>query len=283
MVPGIAWVAEQAAWPALRWLCRRRHPGVLGRIFWDPRIVGDAIGTTPIFNWLLYGYGVPAASFWLAGHMLRRRADDVPAAHGRRRRHPVHRAAHRARGPPLPRPATLMAARARSPRPRSTSRCLLAVVIGLERLRLKSGSVIHDLGAHLLAAVVFIMIVFSLGVSVNPLFTGEPVGGPFINLILLGYGLPGGAGRHPRRRSPAARGLIGISATAAAAALGLALAYLSLEIRTPLSRPGPDRRRDLRRRAIHLLRGLARCSAWRCSPPASCAARSPCASPRPRW
>ena len=67
---------------------------------------------------------------------------------------------------------------------------LLAVVIGLERLRLKSGSVIHDLGAQLLAAIVFIMIVFSLGVSDNPFFTGEPVGGRFINLILLGYGLP---------------------------------------------------------------------------------------------
>ena len=33
----------------------------------------------PVFNWLLWGYGVPAASFWLAGHMLRRHADDVPA------------------------------------------------------------------------------------------------------------------------------------------------------------------------------------------------------------
>ncbi len=28
---------------------------------------------------LLYGYGLPAAAFWLAGHIIRRRADDVPA------------------------------------------------------------------------------------------------------------------------------------------------------------------------------------------------------------
>ena len=83
-----------------------------------------------------------------------------------------------------------MAARARSAETALDVSLLLAVVIGLERLRVKSGSVIHDLGAQLLAAVVFVMIVFSLGVSVNPLFTGEPVGGPFINLILLGYGLP---------------------------------------------------------------------------------------------
>ena len=28
---------------------------------------------------MLYGYGVPAAAFWLGGHLLRRRGDDVPA------------------------------------------------------------------------------------------------------------------------------------------------------------------------------------------------------------
>jgi uncharacterized membrane protein len=230
MVPGIAWVSEQRTWSALRWLAAAVTVGVLGRIFWDPRIVGDAIGTTPIFNWLLYGYGVPAASFLLAGHMLRRHADDVPARM-------VDAAAilftvllivlevrHYLTGDPYG-TASPLAETALD------VSLLLAVVIGLERLRLKSGSVIHDLGARLLAVLVFVMIVFSLGVSNNPLFTGEPVGGPFINLILLGYGLPA-----------ILAGILALltydtrpywySATAAATALGLALAYLSLEIRT---------------------------------------------------
>src|SRR6476619_4342399 len=48
------------------------------RIGWEPRIVGRDIGTTPIFNWLLYGYGIPAVGFWVAGYWLRKRADDVP-------------------------------------------------------------------------------------------------------------------------------------------------------------------------------------------------------------
>ena len=52
---------------------------VLARIAWDPRIVGADLGTRPIFNWLLYGYGIPAASFWVAGNLLRRGKDDVPA------------------------------------------------------------------------------------------------------------------------------------------------------------------------------------------------------------
>ena len=51
----------------------------LARIGWEPRIVGGDVGTTPIFNWLLYGYGVPALSFWVGGYLLRRRADDQPA------------------------------------------------------------------------------------------------------------------------------------------------------------------------------------------------------------
>ena len=48
------------------------------RIGYEPRIVGDAVGTTPIFNWLLYGYGIPALSFWAGSIFLRRGGDDAP-------------------------------------------------------------------------------------------------------------------------------------------------------------------------------------------------------------
>ncbi len=230
MVPGIAWVAEKRPWPALRWLAAAVTVGVLGRIMWDPRIMGEGLGTMPVFNWLLWGYGVPAVSFWLAGHMLRRRADDAPAR-------VIDAAAilftvmlivfevrHYLTGDPYGEASPLAETAL-------DVSLLLAVVIGLERLRLKSGSVIHDLGAQLLAAIVFIMIVFSLGVSDNPFFTGEPVGGRFINLILLGYGLPavlaGVLAVITRGNRP-----YWYSMTAAATALALALAYLSLEICT---------------------------------------------------
>ena len=80
MVPGIAWVSpNKRPLPALRTLAAVIVVLVLARIGWEPRIVGRDVGTTPIFNWLLYGYGIPAASFWLGGHLLRRRADDAPA------------------------------------------------------------------------------------------------------------------------------------------------------------------------------------------------------------
>ncbi len=79
MAPGAAWVAEKRPLPALRWLAAVMVAVTVARIGYEPRIVGTDLGTTPIFNWLLYGYGVPALSFWVAGWLLRRRADDLPA------------------------------------------------------------------------------------------------------------------------------------------------------------------------------------------------------------
>ena len=80
MVPGVAWIADKRPLPALRILVGVLVAGVLARIAYNPAIVGlTNLGTTPIFNWLLWGYGIPAAAFWLGGHLLRRRADDAPA------------------------------------------------------------------------------------------------------------------------------------------------------------------------------------------------------------
>jgi uncharacterized membrane protein len=119
---------------------------------------------------------------------------------------------------------------------------ILAVVIGLERIRLKSGSVVHDVGAQFLAAIVFVMIVFNLGLSDNPFFTGEPVGGPFVNLILLGYALPALLAVVLAVVTRATRPPW-YSAAAGATAVGLTLAYISLEIRTlfhgPVLTEGP--------------------------------------------
>jgi uncharacterized membrane protein len=227
MVPGIAWVAEQRPLPSLRWLAAVITFCVLGRIAWDPRIVGDAVGTTPIFNWLLYGYGIPAASFWLAGYLLRRNADDVLARIVdsaamlftvllivMETNHYITGGDPNVSGNALAETALDVS-------------LLLAVVIGLERVRL--GSIVHDWGAQLLAALVLAVIVFSLGIADNPLLTGEYVGGPFINWVLLGYGLPavlaGVLARITRVTRPR-----WYSLTALFVALGLALAYVTLEV-----------------------------------------------------
>ncbi|MEP6841290.1 MAG: DUF2339 domain-containing protein, partial [Bradyrhizobium sp.] len=61
MSAGTAWISLQRPIPFLRSLAAILAGIVVARIGYEPRIVGEAVGTTPIFNWLLWGYGIPAA------------------------------------------------------------------------------------------------------------------------------------------------------------------------------------------------------------------------------
>ncbi|HEY4404565.1 MAG TPA: DUF2339 domain-containing protein [Xanthobacteraceae bacterium] len=229
MVPGIAWIALKRPLPALRSLAALIAALVLARIAHEPRIVGADVGTVPIFNWLLYGYGIPAAAFWLGGHWLRQRADDAPARM-------VDLAAilftvllafleirHFMTGGDVYRHSAGLAELALH------VWVWLALAIGLERLRLRTRSMVHDLGALASAALALAAIVFGLGFIDNPLATGEPVGGPFFNLILLGYGVPallaGALAVVARPIRPRPYGV-----TAAITAVALALAYLTLQV-----------------------------------------------------
>src|SRR5688572_8424706 len=78
MSAGTAWISTQRPIPFLRALAAILAGIVVLRIGYEPRIVGQAVGTTPIFNWLLWGYGIPAASFWAGSILLRRGGDDAP-------------------------------------------------------------------------------------------------------------------------------------------------------------------------------------------------------------
>jgi uncharacterized membrane protein len=253
MVPGIAWVAEKRPLPWLRWLAALLVVLVIARIGWEPRIVGRDVGTTPIFNWLLYGYGVPAAAFWLGGYLLRRRADDVPARMTDAAailftvlfafleiRHYVNDGDIYRRSGGLNETALQVCAG-------------LAIAIGLERVRGRTKSVVHDMGAVAVAALVALAVVWRLLLVENPWWNRTPVGGMFFNLILLGYGIPavlaGVLALVTRQTRPE-----GYRTVAAVGAVVLALVYLSLEV----TRAGIERRLDRRRGAIHLLGGVAR-------------------------
>src|SRR6202012_4546124 len=67
----------------------------------------------------------------------------------------------------------------------------LAMAIGLERLRIRTGSVVHNISAVLLTVYAGLSTVFGLLVLENPMFLWPiDVGGTFINLLLLGYAIP---------------------------------------------------------------------------------------------
>ena len=230
MVPGIAWISEQRPLPALRKLAAVITGVVLLRVGYEPRIVGSDLGTTPIFNLLLYGYGVPALSFWTAGYLLRRRGDDAPVR-------TVESAAilftvllamleirHYMNNGDLFRESTALAEIAMQ------VAVGFAMAIGLEWLRGRSKSVVHNVGALIIATLTLAAVMFGLAVTVNPYVTGRPVGGTFFNLILLGYGIPAVlaailslVARHSRSLS--------YRYIMAATAVALALAYFTLEVR----------------------------------------------------
>src|SRR5712672_2758740 len=227
---GTAWISMQRPIPFLRSLAAIFAGLVTARIAYDPRIVGDAVGTTPIFNWLLWGYGLPAASFWTASIFLRRRGDDAPLR-------AVESAAilftvllafmeirHLVNG------GDVYASAAGLTEVALQICVALAMAIGLERLRIRTGSIIHNVSAILLTVFAGLATVFGLMLLETPIFWPTNVGGVFFNLLLLGYAMPAVLALL-LSYAVAGRRAASYANTIAAGALMLALTYVTFEIR----------------------------------------------------
>ena len=106
----------------------------------------------------------------------------------------------------------------------------LAMAIGLERLRIRSRSVVHNISAILLTVYAGLCIVFGLMLLETPIFWSTDVGGLFINLLLLGYALPAMLALL-LSYTVAGRRAAWYANAIAAFALILALSYLTFEIR----------------------------------------------------
>jgi uncharacterized membrane protein len=230
MSVGTAWISTQRPIAFLRVLAAVLAGIVVLRIGYEPRIAGDAVGTTPIFNWLLWGYGIPAAAFWGGSILLRRGGDDAPLRTVEAAailftvllafmeiRHAVNNGDVYRQSAGLTEIALQVSV-------------AMAMAIGLERLRIRTGSVIHNAGAILLTVFAGLATLFGLLVMENPLVWSIDIGGVVLNLLLLGYALPAVlalllsyavAGQRP----------VAYANTIAAAALVLALAYVTFEIR----------------------------------------------------
>ncbi|MDX8524672.1 DUF2339 domain-containing protein [Mesorhizobium sp. MSK_1335] len=77
VVPALA--TRWRSYPVLGWIAVGAAVAVLGRIAFDPTIVGAAfLSRTPVFNWLLPGYGVPALAFGFAAWQLARTTNGRP-------------------------------------------------------------------------------------------------------------------------------------------------------------------------------------------------------------
>src|SRR5581483_4865289 len=204
---------------------------VLGRLLWDPRVMGDGVGTWPIFNWLLLGYGVPAAAFLAARHIMKREGEDVAVricdALGvlfaallafYEIRHALNG------GDPLANTSGHI------------EQGLFALVsLGfaytLMRLDLGRANPVFRFASLAFGVISEVFIVFGLGIVENPLLNSEPIRGvPIFSSLLLGYLLPGLAAALLARASRGVRPDWYVTGAAILAML-LLFGYVTLEVR----------------------------------------------------
>ena len=195
--------------------------------------MGASVGTLPILNWLLVGYGVPAVAFWAAARQLPSPHPDVAPAHRRRRR-------CAARGPAAYFQIRQLSWR-RRPRldHRATSKSGLMALVSLGlayalmRLDLGRAKLVFRFASIAFGVVSGLLIVFGSGFAENPLFK-SPIGQGSGRLQLAGAGLCCCRDRRWRpspRAQPAAPVRNGMSTGLAALAALLFFAYVTLEMR----------------------------------------------------
>ena len=190
---GAAFVAIRLDIPALRWCVAGLGIAVAARLAWEPRVVGAALGSTPVFNWLLFGYGVPALAFGYAARMMRRAngVEDMPVKIAQALailfsaflvffeiRHFINN------GNPY-------AATSRLVEQGLFAVAAYGFAIVLTRLDATRSNVVFRFASLGFGVLSFAVTMFGLGVAANPLFSHESIeGGSVINSLLLAYLLP---------------------------------------------------------------------------------------------
>ena len=203
---------------------------VAGRLLWYPLVFDDP-GSTPILNWLLWGYGVPAAAFALAAKLLRERRDDVAV-----RAFEALAIAYAALLASLEvrHPATgghLLAQGLTLAEVGAQTSVALAFALGLRRLRDRIPSPVILWGSRVFGYGSLLLIAIALGRTSNPLFSGERVeGGVIFNALLVGYALPALLAAL-LARAALSRGEWTLGRAAGALSLGLVFLWVTLNVR----------------------------------------------------
>ncbi len=228
---GAAYVASVREIPLLRYAVAALGFVVLGRMIYDPTIMGEHVGSMPILNWLLVGYGVPAIAFWQAARLLRPRGEDmaVRLADGLTVLFVALLAFFQVRH--LMNAGDPFSGRITHVELGLHVVTALALALVLTKLDLARANPVLHWASIAIGGIGLLFAVFGLGVIGNPLFTGDAVEGrPFLSALLLGYLVPGLMALYVARQI---RGLRPDWMTIATATLGLVLIllYVSLSVR----------------------------------------------------
>jgi uncharacterized membrane protein len=79
-LPVVALLAWRLHLPLLRWLVWLLVATVTIRLVFNPYVLDYDVSANPLLNWVLYGYGVAIASYWLTAQLLKRVTQDEFAA-----------------------------------------------------------------------------------------------------------------------------------------------------------------------------------------------------------
>jgi len=189
LVAAIAWVETRRPVAALRPTALAVAAVVIARVVWDPRIVGDDLGTTVLFNPLLYGYGVPTLCFAYAAWRFGRTPGDPRPV-------PIFEALaviftaltatvevhHAMNGGDLFAPVSSLAEQS------LITMVMMAISLGLNWLGARRPSPVMIWGVPLFGGFGLVMAAIGLLIVNNPVLSGEPInGGAFDGKLLLGY------------------------------------------------------------------------------------------------
>lgn len=228
---GAAYVSARLRIDALRWCVAALGLLIGARLALDPRLIAQA-GPWPVFNGLLFAYGVPALAFAAAARIMRRAADeDTPVRVAQALailfsaflmffeiRHFINAGDAFARTTSLVEQGLF-----------AVSALTFAIV--LTRLDAARASLIFRWGSLGAGALALAVIAFGLGLAANPLFSREGLeGGRFVNALLIAYALPAILALVLARASEGVRPYW-YTLGGKVAALALAFGYVSLQTR----------------------------------------------------
>lgn len=233
-------VAVKRSIRALGWLAMIASAIVLIRIAIDPKIVGDSLGTTPIFNALLWGYGAPMVAFWIGSRAFSRAGQTIPAQalEGLSLVFALllgfMQARHFANGGDVEAVGVGLLEAGLD----ATVAFALSAAAG--KLSLGRASPVLSWGALAAGAIGCVIALLGLLFGANPYFSGEPVeGGALFNTLMPGYLLPAlaafAAARFAGKDRP-----VWLRRAFGSAALALAFAYLTLLVRFIFAGPVLD-------------------------------------------
>ena len=189
-LPALAWIGARLGLSVLRPVATIVASIVLVRLVLNPQLLEYHVASTPLVNWILYGYGIPAVAFFSAAKWFRQSADDALVAL-------LEAGAllftailvtleiHNVVVGPL----TETSGGLLEPSVRTIA--WLALAIGIARNAAWESRPVFLWGRNILAGGAVLQIVVIQVLHSNPLWSGDAIGTlPVFNNLLLAYGTP---------------------------------------------------------------------------------------------